>query len=104
MSSFNTSAVNVSQTTNTIKLEIGLRDISGGRCNVNGLRIVSTLFQNNVATTSKYRTYSSGLNVITFSGLKSGTSYNYQINVTEGGNVIASYSGQAGTGRCTEQV
>ena len=100
--SFNTSAVTVSETkTDTIKLEIVLRDISGERCDVSRLHIVSALFQNNVRTASNNRTYSSGRNEFTFSGLKSGTSYGYQINVTENNSVIAIYSGQVQTSMCT---
>ena len=100
--SFNTSDVAVSEmTTDTIKLAIELSDIGGERCDLSGLRIVSALFQNNDRTASNSRTYSPGRNEFTFSGLAVGTSYSYQINITESNNVIASYSGQVETGMCT---
>ena len=102
--SFNTSAVTVSETTtDTIKLQIVLRNISGNRCNVNGLSVVSTLFQNNVAIVSDRRIYISGRNEFIFSDLSSGTSYNYLIIITEGTRVIASYSDRAETSMCTHQ-
>ena len=105
MPSFNTSAVTVSETTaDTIKLRIELRNISGNRCNVNELSIMSALFQNNVAIASDCRIYISGRNEFIFSNLASGTLYNYQIIITEGSNVIGSYANQVETSMCVNVV
>ena len=103
--SFNTSAVTVSETTtDTIKLHIELRNISGNRCNINMLSVVCTLFQNNVAIVSDRRIYISGRNEFIFPNLASGTSYNYQIIITEGSNVIGSYANQVETSMCVNVV
>ena len=83
--------------TNTITLSTDLQDISGDRCDVEGLDIEYTLFFTEFLTLSSLKTYRK--NEITFTGLASGTTYNYQINITEESDVIATFSGRVTTSK-----
>ena len=79
---------------NSITLSINLGDINGDRCNVTSLRVRVVLFLLNDVQDSRTIPYRVGTNEVTFSSLVS-TTYNYQINITEGDTVITSFFGTA---------
>ena len=78
-----------------LKIIINFRNITGEKCNTNKLVTVSSLFSNIVLIGSDSRLYSVGRNVITFCYLASGTTYGYQIDITEGDRVLSTFSGQS---------
>ena len=82
---------------NTIALSTDLQDISGDRCDVERLFIDYTLFFTESLTLSSLKSH--GRNQITFTGLTPGTTYNYQINITEGSDLIATFFGTATTSK-----
>ena len=82
---------------NIITLSTDLQDINGDRCDVERLDIEYTLFFTEFLTLSSLKT--DRKNEITFTGLASGTTYNYQINITEENDVIATFSGRVTTSK-----
>ena len=82
---------------NTIALLTDLQDISGDRCDVERLLIDYTLFFTEFLTLSSSKSHRR--NQITFTGLTPGTTYNYQTNITEGSELIATFSGTATTSK-----
>lgn len=75
-----------------------LKDITGDNCTSKELNVVAALFQNRISVViNSDRTCTPGRKEILFSGLSSGTTYDFQVNITETRNILASYSGAVTT-------
>ena len=92
-----TDVITTDTNANTIALSTDLQDISGERCDVERLLIDYALFFTEFLTLSSSKSYRR--NQITFTGLTPGTTYDYQINITEESDLIATFSGTATTSK-----
>ena len=87
-------------TESTLTLVAFFRNLNGKRCTSETLKIKSFVFLNEMEVIN-IQSYSPGRHEIIFENLLPDSTYNYQINVTKGDSVIASYLGSISTRKCT---
>ena len=88
-------------TESTLTLVAFFRNLNGKRCTSETLKIKSFIFLNEMEIIINIQSYSPGRHEIIFENLLADSAYSYQINVTKGDSVIASYLGSISTRKCT---